>query len=244
MSRPSSPFDTFLIAEASSFRRIAYAAKVETVGDLHGEAWIIASEIGRKRGWPVDFSVVDDQQLIIGRLYVLKVIRRDRHFLGAVQVDQGTESDDGSLRLIDRLAAPLGADPLVQLLDREDEQARAKALTESYSQAAAYLHTFARFRQDRERICDHLWITDATLSKRMVVAAQTYHRQKSLFDRKVKIGSRFIPQPGRRLAESIRTHLVSSQWGWDFDSQPGAGRVLITEPQASSSKGSKICHFV
>lgn len=226
---------------ASSFRRIAYGAKVETVGDLHGEAWIIADEIGQKRGWPINFANQEDQQLVIGRLYVLKVIRRDRLLLSAVQVDQESDGDEGSSRLFDRLAAPLSTDPLAQLLEREDEQARAKILAGSFSQAVAYLHTFTRFRQDRKRVCDHLWITDDTLTKRMAAATDTYHRQKSLFDRKVKIGSRFIPQPGRRLAESIRTHLVSSQWSWDFESQPGGGPILITAPGAPSNTGRNIC---
>lgn len=211
---------------ASNFRRIAYGAKVEALGDLHGEAWIIANDIGEKRGWSVDFSDDADQQLIMSRLYVLKVIRRDRAFLSAVQIDQDHEREDGPVRLIDRLAAPPSTDPLAQLLDREEERTRAKTLAASYSQAAAYLRTFTRFGQDRKRVCDHLWISDDTLSKRMVVAIDTYHRQNSLFDRKVKIGSRFMPQAGRRYIDSVRTRLISSQWGWDFELEPSAGRVV------------------
>lgn len=223
-----------MIKLASSFRRIAYAAKVETVGDLHSEAWIIAGDLGEQRGRPIDFSDSRDQQLIIGRLYVLKVIRRDRNFLSAVQVDQDCEGEEGRTKLVDRLAAPLSADPLTQLLTREEEQARAKELAESYSQAAAYVQTFSRFRGDRERVCDHLWITNYVLSNRMALATATYHRQKSLFDRKVKIGSRFMPEPGRRHVESIRTHLNSVQWGWDFETPLETVSVLTINGKRES----------
>jgi hypothetical protein len=226
VSRAVTPFDAFLMKMASSFRRIAYGAKVEEVGDLHGEAWIIASEIEERRGWAIDFSDHADQQLIIGRLYVLKVIRRDRNLLGALQVDQDDESEDGAPRLIDRLQAAPSSDPLAQLLAREDDREREKTLANSYSQAAAYLQTFTRFGQDRKRVCAYLCISRFSLYKRITNATDTYHRQKSLFDRKVKIGSRFMPQAGLRYVDSTRTQLISSQWGWDFEEHPGAGRVL------------------
>ena len=202
-------FEAFTIKLASSFRRIAYATGVETVGDLHGEAWLIASEISEKRGWAINFADEVDQQLIMGRLYVLKVIRRDRNLLNAVQVDQDYESENGLPRLIDRLAAPPSTDPLAQWLDREEDRRREKALTGSYSEASAYLRTFNRFRQDRKRICAHLCITDHILSKRTVRATETYHIQKSLFDRKEKIGVRFMPQAGRRYVDSVKTTLIS-----------------------------------
>jgi len=203
---------------------------VETVGDLHGEAWIIASEISEKRGWPINFADEVDQQLIMSHLYVPKVIRLDRNLMYAVQIDQDYESENGPLRLIDRLVAPLSTDPLAQLLNREENRAREKALAESYSEASAYLRTFTRFRQDRKRICAYLCITDQTLSKRMVRASEIYHIQKSLFDRKEKIGGRFMPQAGRRYIDCIKTQLTSSQWGWDFGDQPGAGRIVTAVP--------------
>jgi hypothetical protein len=223
-------FKAFTTKLASSFRRIAYGTGVETVGDLHGEAWIIANEISEKRGWAINFADEVDQQLIMARLYVLKVIRRDRNLLNAVQVDQEYEFEHGPLRLIDRLAAPPSTDPLAQLLDREENRARQKALAESYSEASAYLRTFTRFQQDRKRICAHLCITDQTLSKRIERATETYHIQKSLFDRKEKIGGRFMPQAGLRYVNSIKPQLVSSQWGWDFEDQPGAGRIVASVP--------------
>lgn len=219
-------FKAFIEKLASSFRRIAYRSGVETVGDLHGEAWIIANEISEKRGRAINFADEADQQLVIARLYVLKVMRRDRQLLHAVQIDQDNETENGPSRLIDRLAAPLSTDPLVHLLLREEEKRRATTIAASYSQAAAYLQTFNRFGQDRERVCDHLCITANTLFKRIVVAAATYHCQDSLFDGKVKIGSRFTPQAGRRYVENIRKPSISSQWGWDFEDQPGVGRVV------------------
>lgn len=170
-------FKAFTAKLASSFRRIAYRAGVETVGDLHSEAWIIASEISEKRGWAINFADEVDQQLIMGRLYVLKVIRRDRNLLNAIQVDQDCESENGPPRLIDRLAAPPSTDPLGQLLEREEARARAKALAESYSEASAYLRVFARFRQDRKCICAYLCIADQTLPR------ERYVRQKPIMSK-------------------------------------------------------------
>jgi hypothetical protein len=211
-------FESFIAKMASGFRRIAYATKQEvTVQDLHSEAWIVASEISEKRGTEIDFSDPADQNLVMGYVYTKKVLRRDRHLSSAVRIDKDEESDDGAPKWSEQLKAPSSSDPLKQLVRRENAMEAEAKLRASYSQAAAYLHTFARFKHDRQRVCTYLLISSGVLARRMVAAAATTLIQPSLFDGKSKISSRFMPQPGRPYALRVDRHLSAAQWGWDFE---------------------------
>lgn len=63
-------FQAFLNSCRADLRRIAGHSRGEySVDDLSGEAWLIAEEVGRKRGFAVDLSNSDDQQFILARLY-------------------------------------------------------------------------------------------------------------------------------------------------------------------------------
>lgn len=111
------PFEAFLSEMAGSFRRIAYATKLEvTEEDLRSESWIVASEIGEKRGVEIDFNDPADRNLIMGYLHTRNVTRKDWNLYGAVRV-VGESNEE--VKWIEKVPAHVGADPLVQLLMRE-----------------------------------------------------------------------------------------------------------------------------
>jgi prephenate dehydrogenase len=59
-------FEEFLKKMASSFRRIAKATKHEvTEEDLKNDAWVIAHDIGARRGQAINFADSADQDLVI-----------------------------------------------------------------------------------------------------------------------------------------------------------------------------------
>jgi hypothetical protein len=208
-------FNAFLVDMTSSFRRIAYATKLEaTVSDLQSEAWIVASEISAKRGVEIDFSDPVDRDLIMGHLHTRNVSRKDWRLHSAVRID---EEQEGDVKWVEKLPARPGADPLVQLLMREQYLEDERKLMRSFSQATAYVRAFAFFKQCRKSLCAHLAISDNLLASRISHAARVFEIQDSLFDGKAKIPNRFNPAPGMLYAPPSATPLTNhAQLSWDF----------------------------
>lgn len=213
-------FQSFIAKMKASFQRIARATKNElTVDDLHNDAWVIALDIGDRRGRPIDFSDPEDQELVLGALHVQNVRRGDWNMRRSVRIDQDPDGDDGGATLIDRLPAQASSDPLVSLLLRESALHTDKILAASYSQAAAYVVVFVHFNNDREQVCTYLVISDGTLSRRITVAAETVKAQPSLFDRIECIPSNFMPPPGKQYGAKIEDSREPAQVVWDFGDQ-------------------------
>ena len=191
-----SDFETFLIANRSSFRRISYVTKGEvTPEDLHSEAWLLAMKLETKRGHPVDFSCPEDQDLLMRDLYWHTVRGRDFTLRHAASID---EVRAGAASLADVLPGHPDEDPLMRLIQREDCAAGEQRLIDSFSQAVAYIRTNENFRNDRPAICRHLAISASVYDRRVSNASEIYSRQDSLFDRKSRISKRFKPAPGRQ----------------------------------------------
>ncbi len=202
---------------ASRFKGIAYATKSGlTDKDLHSDAWIIANEIGEKRGREVDFSDPDDQELVLSQVYKQNMRRRDWRLRSAIRIDQDRGSEDGAIKWSERLPAHASSDPLVSLLLRESAFDADVMLTSSYSQAAAYVVVFVHFENNRQEVCSHLAVSDGTLSRRVTFAGDTVRVQPSLFDRIERIGVSFMPQPGRQYAVRVEPQYAATQWGWEF----------------------------
>lgn len=210
-------FNAFKTAMIASFRRIAYGTKGEMkVEDLYSEAWIVASEISQKRGREVDFSDPVDQNMVMGYIYTRYVRRGDWQMRKSIRIEQEIEGENEA-KVVDRLPAPKWSDPLISILKREADLEAEEKLNNSYSQAVAYVRTFARFKNSREKVCGHLAITDSALSSRVARAEAVVRVQPSLFDGINKIGVRFMPAPGRHYVSRIETHRGSVQWAWSFD---------------------------
>ena len=211
-------FSLFLEKMKNSFRSIVRATRHEvTVGDLQSDAWVVAHEISERRGHPVDFSDPADQDLVIRGVNRNNVRRGDWHMRKSVRIDEEREGEDGAIKWSERLAATSTADPLKFLLKREAAHENDAKLDASYSQAAAYVRVFARFKYNRQEVCSHLTISDSTLVCRVAIAEAVVAVQPSLFDGKHRIGPKFLPPPGRVYAARPVHHLGSVRWAWSFD---------------------------
>ncbi len=209
-------FESFLKKMVTSFRRIASATKNEmTVGDLQNEAWVIAHEIGTKRGREIDFSDPIDEDLIIRAVNHRTVKRGDWRMRRAVRIDQESD-DEGTTGWSERLAAQSSSDPLISLLLCESEINAQAILESSYSQATAYVMIYVRFGNNRRDICSYLVISNGTLARRVTFAAESVKIQPSLFDGIEKISKDFIAKRGCQYASRTEQNFTGTQWAWEF----------------------------
>lgn len=199
-------FQSFLAKMRSGFRRISRQTKDDVpVEDLENDAFVLALEIGERRGRMIDFADPADQELVMRALHVEKVKRGDWKLRHAVRLDHKPEVDDEGDTLKERLPASAAADPLVTLLARESAIDVDAKLAERYSQATAYAITFSNFKNDRQRVCMHLVISGSTLARRVTGAIHTVKVQPSMFDRIEQIDKSFIPSPGRQYTQQVES---------------------------------------
>lgn len=208
----------FLKERAKDFRRIAGKTKGEvTVEDLQSEAWIIAYNIGIKRGELIDFTDPIDQETILGKLYVNHVLRADKQLKFAARIGREYEGDDGSTSIWgDQLAASETSDPLALIILREEKDRDERAILSTYSQFAAYVIVLYNFNDDRLELCAFLLITPPTLRKRMQFAEDTVRVQPSLFDCIERIDECFMPQCGRQYVVKTEHQHSTDQLAWVF----------------------------
>jgi hypothetical protein len=209
-------FQSFIAKMHESFRRIAKATKHEiTVDDLHNDSWVIALELGDRRGRPIDFSDPADQDLVIRAVNHRNVRRGDWKMRRSVRIDQEPESEE-AVKWVERLPARASSDPLVYLLARESALDTDAILAASYSQATAYAITFSNFKNDRHKICSYLVVSERALGRRATVAAYSMRMQPSMFDRIERIPADFMPLRGKQYTAIIGNTRESEQAGWAF----------------------------
>jgi hypothetical protein len=210
-------FEEFLKKMASSFRRIAKATKHEvTEEDLKNDAWLLAHDIGKRRGQAINFSDPADQDMVIRFLHFKNVKRGDWKLRKAIRIDEESDDDENMPSWSEKLAAHESSDPLISILFRESAFNAETMFSNSYSQAVAYVRTFEYFKNNRKATCAHLAIAENTLAKRVTFAAKTVRVQPSLFDRIEKIADNFLPLRGRQYPVKTELHCSGLQFGWDF----------------------------
>lgn len=208
-------FQAFLKKMAANFQSIAKAAKCAiTVDDLKQDAWIIALELGEERGREVDFSDPDDQEQVMRRVNFRNVARGDWKLRNAVRIDRQPDDDENSLRWADRLAASPASDPVTMLIMCESARNLEEMLSNSFSQAVAYLTAFSNLKNDRKRICEHLAISGGTLNRRIKDAVAVFKMQPSLFDGIESIKDNFLPLKGRSYAVRKSENASNVQEDW------------------------------
>jgi DNA-directed RNA polymerase specialized sigma24 family protein len=222
-------FEKFKRDQASAFERIARRTRgTHDAQDLVSEAWLIAIDIGKRRGAPVDLSNRAEQDQVLAWLYKRFV----DYVRGKRKESIDCEQDDHSRPWHERLATPADSDPLAQLI-RNDEELSLTA--HGYSQYSAYITLLRRFEFSLLKLADYLAITFATLSKRIEDARDLVNRQPTLFDRTEQIDPDFDSRPGwmRKLWERCqsRTGRLSawlSKPNRDLPSNDGEWRYPLT----------------
>lgn len=196
-------------------RRIAASTRGEIqLEDLFGDVWLLALEIGTRRGVPLDLAIYDEQHYLIRALNVQTSRRCDWRMRRAVRLDD--DSNDTVQPLIDTLAADESYDPCLRLelaqLVAHGEEGR----DVSYSQATAYVISFEHFDLDPSELAIHLGIGLGAMYQRFRKALLIVAKQESLFDGREKICQSFYPSAGRkknaanrdvRQAEQLALHM-------------------------------------
>jgi hypothetical protein len=190
-------FEAFLAQRRGDLRRIAGRTGGEHgIDDLASESWLLAIEIGQKRGWLFDFRSQDDQDTLLAWLYARFVRYAEKAVRFAVKLDRNWDNEDGERAgeaLARLLTAPVDSDPQIrqQALEAPDEFLGVVRL--SYSQAAAYVLLLVRVDWDFAELAGCLWVTAATLRDRVKAAGLLARIQPSLWDGVEEISADFEP---------------------------------------------------
>jgi hypothetical protein len=211
-------FEAFIKGALANLRRIAAATRNEkTIEDLQQDAFLIACEIGEKRGREIDFLDEVDQSLVLRYLNHRSVKRGDWKFRRAERIDATQVDDDGELVNWSReLVAPETSDPLLQIEASQSQSQLERMLSSSYSQATAYVVTFLHFGGDRSSVASYLAVTIDALNSRLRRAEAVVKIQPSLFDLIERIPASFMPQKGTTYLARLEDSRSGEQWGWDF----------------------------
>jgi len=224
------PLSNFLSTRRSDLRRIAARTCGEhTVEDVSGESWLIAQEISRKRGLPIDFLNADDQELVLSWLHCRLVRFADKSVRFAVKLDKDWDNQDSEAAinaLARLLTAPEQFDPLVRMLDEEEKFDPLSLVRHSYSQASAYVILLHRFNWDLDSLAEHLQLVTATVRSKVTVSGVHMRNQPSLFDRICSIDLNFIPTIARRIPRAPEVNPGQVQLGWAFPASRHSRRAV------------------
>jgi hypothetical protein len=194
-------FARLLAPIKSRFRAILKSTEgMYTEDDLTNEAWLAAQDIQAESGQvfaPEDHGF---QEAVLRRLWKAFGKYADSAMSFAFRLDKDKLNDDGDFSpssLSARLSSPIQYQPLEALEQAEERAARAEILANRFTEAIAYLLTFAHFDNDKRRVAHHLSIPLRTLTIRVDHAAAMAELQPSIFDGIETIPRDFLPPAGR-----------------------------------------------
>jgi hypothetical protein len=191
-------FHTFLETRRGDLRRISAQTRGEmSTDELASESWLIAIEIGQRRGWVFDFADEDDQDTLFAWMHNRFVKYAEKAIRYAIKLDRDWDNEDGEragATLARLLTAPLGSDPQAAQHAREEQHELTAIAQHSYSEAAAYVLLLIRVDWHIEDLAALLWIGVSALRERLKKAGLLTRVQPSLFDGVDVVDSDFIPR--------------------------------------------------
>ena len=171
-----------------------------SVDDMASESWILAIEIGQRRGWTFDFGDQNDQDTLLAWMHNRFVKFAEKAVRYAIKLDRNWDRDDGEqtgAALARLLTAPLDTDPQVRQQALEDKEDLIAAIQHSYSEAAAYVLLLVRVDWHLEDLAELLEVGQGALKQRLRASGLRARVQPTLFDGVDKIDPGF--EPRRRL---------------------------------------------
>lgn len=119
-------FHTFLETRRGDLRKIATRTRGEmSIDDLASESWLIAIEIGQRRGWTFDFGDEDDQDTLFAWMHNRFVKYAEKAIRHAIKLDRDWDNQDGEhagATLARLLTAPLQSDPQAAQQAHEEQR--------------------------------------------------------------------------------------------------------------------------
>lgn len=194
-------FERFLQARRGDLRKISARTSGEySTDDLMSEAWLMAIEIGRRRGWTLDFRDEDDQDTVLAWLHNRFVKYAEKAIRHAIRLDRDWDSEDTEqtgAALARLLTAPVDSDPQIrhQALNEQDDLIA--VVRKSYSEAAAYVLLLVRVDWHLPDLAELLAIGRDALKHRLRTVGLRARVQPTLFDGIDQIDPDF--QPRRRV---------------------------------------------
>lgn len=181
-------FEQFIADRRADFKRIARRTRGDhDTDDLISEAWCLALDIGKRRGYPVDFGHPAECDQVLAWLY-----KRTVDFVrGKLKQSLDDDGDDALPSWHERLAAPSQFDPLQHLLRAAEEHSEGLP-TKGFSQYSAYMILLKRCEMNVHQLADYLAVTFQTLRNRIEGASGHADRQPSLFDFTESIDPTFV----------------------------------------------------
>ena len=156
------PLLDFLDRHAADLRRIAAATSREfSADDVRNEAWLLAFDLGERRGRALDPGDPDDARLLLGHLYNRCVRFGERVVRHATRLDHAPPGadDDAMHPLLARLAADDGAHPEVLLDAFQSATPEPRIPAPQASPAAAWVWLLQRFNRRMVDVADYLRIS-------------------------------------------------------------------------------------
>ncbi|MGH8077315.1 MAG: hypothetical protein ACREPE_08335 [Lysobacter sp.] len=195
-------FHLFLQTRRGDLRRIASRTRGElSVDDLASEAWLLAIDIGHKRGWTFDFRDEEDQDTLFAWMHNRFVKYADKAVRNAIKLDRDWDNEDSEragAALARLLTAPRDSDPQIRQQVGEEQHELVAIVRHSYSEAAAYVMLMVRVDRHIEDLAALLWIGVEALRQRLKASGLRARVQPSLFDGIEVIDADFVPWRRRR----------------------------------------------
>ncbi|MFT3816856.1 MAG: hypothetical protein QM750_04370 [Rubrivivax sp.] len=220
------PFTQFLSRRRSDLRRISHATQGEaSLEDVESEAWLMVSDLGNK-GFAINLRLPEHQELLISHLYQHLVRYTELNVRHAIRLDHAPEGGDGELHpLAYRLAADADSDPLVALMQAQDQRRKLDeeaSLNPHQSLAGAYLCLLKHLGGRMPALADHLLISLSYCYRRCAHARTLAVHQQALPPAAMVTDAGFIPGAWRH----YRLQRQPVQLSFDFESDV----VLFVEP--------------
>ena len=219
-------FHTFLEVRRGDLRRISAQTHGEmSTDELASESWLIAIEIGQRRGWTFDFGDEDDQDTLFAWMHNRFVKYAEKAVRYAIKLDRDWDNEDGEragATLARLLTAPLESDPQAAHQMHEEQHELFAVVRHSYSEAAAYVLLLIRVDWHIEDLAALLWIGVSALRLRLRRAGLLARVQPSLFDGVDVVDSDFAPrQRSRPRKRAEQEHGLGLQTAMPFLANAG-----------------------
>jgi len=178
--RAELPIHSFIKQRRDDIKRIIrISAGQNETNEIINQAWLIAQELQEERGFLIDFSLPNDQELILQKLHRY-FLTAERHYRHAIRLDHwvNEEGDDQVVHpLLIKLSEERSVDPLILLESIEESLPEPDELKFDYSQASAYIGLLNQCDRNLEAMASYLAVSVEGCRIRCAKAESVARRQ-------------------------------------------------------------------